>query len=55
MMADGSRPGPALAALSSLTARRWNLGPARNKVSMERGKAGEGGDGDGTRTREASL
>ena len=36
MMADGSRPGPALAALSSLTGRRWKLGPARNKVSVER-------------------
>ena len=36
MMADGSRPGPALAALSSLTGRSWKLGPARNKVSVER-------------------
>src|SRR5262249_3726140 len=38
-MADGSRPGPALAALSALTGRRWKLGPAKNKVSVERGVA----------------
>jgi hypothetical protein len=38
-MADSSRLGPALAALSAITARRWELGPARNKVSVERGVA----------------
>src|SRR5215813_2786129 len=38
-MADNSRPGPALAALSALTGRRWKLGPARNKISVERGVA----------------
>jgi hypothetical protein len=38
-MADGSLPGPAQAALSALTGRRWKLGPARNKVSVERGVA----------------
>jgi putative CocE/NonD family hydrolase len=45
MMADGSRPGPALAALSSLTGRRWKLGPARNKVSVERDVAVRTRDG----------
>jgi predicted acyl esterase len=38
-MADSSRLGPALAALSAITARRWELGPATNKVSAERGVA----------------
>jgi hypothetical protein len=49
-MADGSRPGPALASLSALTTRRWKLGPARNKVSED-----SIGDTGGTRTRETSL
>jgi len=35
-MADGPRPTPTLAALSALTGRRWQLGPARNKVGVER-------------------
>lgn len=38
-MADSSRLGPALAALSAVTGRRWELGPATNKVSVERGVA----------------
>ncbi len=35
-MARSSRPGPGPAALSAVLGRRWNLGPARNKVSVER-------------------
>ena len=44
-MANGSRPSPALAALSALTGRRWKLGPARNKVSVERDVAARMRDG----------
>jgi hypothetical protein len=38
-MADSSRLSPSLAALSAVTARRWKLGPARNRVGVERGVA----------------
>ena len=38
MMANGSRPGPALAALSSLTGRRWKLGPAVTVTALGRGR-----------------
>jgi uncharacterized protein len=38
-MADSSRLSPSLAVLSAVTARRWKLGPARNKAGVERGVA----------------
>ena len=61
-MADGSRPGRTLAALSALTGHRWNLGPASNRVSVERdvpvrmrdGAVLLADHGDGTQARETS-